>query len=467
LDIASLFRNLTHNSAPSSNASNSGRCFKTRSLVKKIYFNNKPLTDKDYNRSRNLSILEGCTYRTVYNLTSEAYLAGFACYMGITDSLNGLLGAIPVLAGVIQVFSPIIFEKMQKRKMAIALLNLFHRLLLGLMMFIPLITDSSLERMVLIFSMFFISHLLFSFANPAASSWLIDLTPENIRGRYFGIRESTLLAVAIVFTLAMGRVLDHFKNNGSEFGGFVILFSFILVLAFVNFIVFSLMKEPPVKRNKSNLTVKSVVTIPLRDKKFKKIIILFILWNIGVQALAPFTSVYMVSGLKLVYTYISAVVMIGTFIKVLSARYLWGRLADSRSWVFIIKASIGLLAITHFMWSFVNPSTAYIMVPLLHIMSGTAWGGIVIATFNIQFIFAPEEGRTVYIGFNSAMGGLVGFASTLTCSILLRKFPNLRINLVGFSIGSMQMLFAISGVLLGICTLYIHLFLKRPETMIE
>ncbi len=435
---------------------------KIGSVFKSIFFSNQPLTGRNYKKSRTFSIFEGGSARTIFNLTSGAFLAGFASYLGAGDSFNGIIGAIPVLAGIIQMISPIVFEKMEKRKLTVSLLCLLHRVLLGLMVFIPFLAKGQTTRLVLVAAVYFISYLAVSFINPAASGWLIDLVPDSIRGRYFGIRESYVLGAATVFTLIMGRVLDIYKGNGNEYGGFIVMFSFVLVLAVGNFVIWLLIKEPPVKRNKSQLSLRSVITIPLKDRKFKKIVLLFVLWNIGVQVGGPFFSVYMVTGLKLNYTYIMVVGMLGTLVNTIVVRF-WGRLADRKSWVYVIKLSILMLAVTHFCWFFVNPSTAYILVPLMHITGGLAWAGIGISSFNIQFTYSPEEGRTVYIGFNAALSGLIGFMSTLVGSFVLFLLHSFKLNLHGFTIGSMQVIFAISGILLGVCAAYIHLFIN-PES---
>lgn len=428
---------------------------------KKIINNNEPLTEIDYQKSRTYSIFEGSFARTIFNLTSGAFLAGFAGYLGAGDSFNGIIAAIPVLAGVIQLFSPIVFEKMEKRKHIVMLLCLIHRLLLGFMVFIPFIVKGQSARLAMVAAVYFISYLAVSFINPAASGWIIDLTPENIRGKYFGTRESYMLGAATVFTLIMGRVLDIYKDKGNEYGGFIVMFSFVIVLAVGNFVSFSLMKEKPVKINKTGLNLSKVITIPLKDKKFRKIVMLFIFWNIAVQIGGPFFAIYMVTGLKLSYTYIMAVVMIGTLTNTLLVR-IWGRMADRKSWVFVIKLSILMLAFTHFVWLFINPSTSLIMVPLMNIAGGAAWAGIGISAFNIQFIYSPEEGRTVYIGFNAAFSGLIGFLSTLAGSALLLLLGGFKISISGFTIGSMQVVFAISGILLAACAAYIHAYI-HPE----
>lgn len=435
---------------------------KIGATLKDVFYSTKPLTEQDFEYSRKMSIFEGCTARAIFNLTSGAFLAGYASFLGADDAFNGIIGAIPVLAGVMSIFSPIYFEKRDKRKLLVVLLNFLHRIILGLMVFIPLIAFGKTSRLVMLAAFYLLAYMAVSFNNPAASSFLIDLTPENIRGRYFSKRESVLLGVGTIITLILGRVMDTFKADGNEYGGFVVVFSVILLLSFANAFFWSSLKEPISNRKKTNFSLKQIISIPLKNIGFRKIIFFFILWNIGLQIGGPFFSVYMVTGLKLDYTYIMIMGMIATAVNVILVR-VWGRIADSRSWKFVLVNSVLLLGIVHFIWITVNPFTAFILVPIVHIISGAAWAGIGISTFNIQFIYSPEEGRTVYIGFNAALGGMMGFLGTIAGSVLLIVFEGMGLHISSFKIGGMQMLFSISGILLIVCAAYAHFFIKQPS----
>jgi MFS family permease len=433
-----------------------------KNVIKNVYFNDAPLTEKDYKVSRNLYIAEGTAARLIFNFTSGAFLAGFASYLGANDQFNGIIGAVPAIAGTIQIFSPMVSEKLEKQKLLVAVFCLLHRLLLGLMVFIPLLVQDTASRLALIVVFYFVSYTLGSFVSPAASGWIIDLTPEPIRGKYFGMRDFLILPVVTVLTIVLGRVMDIYKLKGSEYSGFLWVFGLVLVLALINFLLLSSIKEPPVKKSDVSLDIKSILTLPLKDKKFRRIIVLFILWNVGFQVGGPFFSVYMVTGLKLDYTYIMAVGIVSSLANLAVVRF-WGRLADRKSWIYTTKVSIGLLAICHFMWFFMNARTVYILLPALYVLSGISWAGINISVFNIQFIFAPENGRTVYLGFNSALGGLVGFLSALVGSALLGIFENFNVKVFGLTAGNMQLIFAVSGLLLGLCTAYIHYFIKKHD----
>ena len=430
--------------------------------LRKILYDSRPFNEKDFEHSRRMSIFEGCAARSIFNFTSGAFLAGYANYLGADDSFNGIIGALPVLAGIMSLLSPLYFEKRDRRKPLVVLLNFLHRFILGLMVIIPLIATGKSERLALLALFYLMAYMSISFSKPAASAILIDLTPENIRGRYFSKRESYLLAVGTLLTLVLGPVMDAFKGNGNEYGGFVVMFAVVLLLSFANAFFWLRIKEPDRVKSKTTFKLRQIVTMPLKNTGFRKIIIFFILYNVGLQVGGPFFSVYMVTGLKLNYTYIMIMGMLSTIVNVVLVR-VWGRVADRKSWNFVLTYSILTLGITHFSWFFANGSTAFIMVPLLHIMGGAGWAGIGISTFNIQFIYSPADGNTVYIGFNAALGGLMGFLGTVAGSGLLIAMQSMSPNLLGFSISGIQVLFLISGLILMLSAAYSHFFIKPLE----
>jgi MFS family permease len=435
---------------------------KLGALIQSIYFSSTPSNRRDYEKGRKLFLYEGCFAVGVFSLTSGAFLAGLANYMGATDEFNGIIGAIPVFAGVVQLFSGIVFEKLEKRKFLISISCLFFRLLLGLMFFIPFIFKGTNIRLTLLASTYGLAYLFASFISPPASNWIVSLTPEHMRGSYLAKKDAYSLAFLTIITLIVGKVLDMFRQANKEHFGFIFLGIIVMSMAISNFYFLSSIKEPKAEIMSNTFRLKDIFLKPIQNKKFRVIIILFVLWNIGLQIAGPFFAVYMVTGLKLSYSYIMFMGVLSSIARIFMVPY-WGKLADNKSWVTCTKYSIGLLSIIHTTWFFVNHTTAWIMVPLLHILSGIAWGGINMALFNIQFIFSPKEGRTIYLGVNAAYGGVLGFLSTIVGSSILGVLQGNSFAVSSFRIGNMQILFAMSGMLIAVCTLYVHVFLKEAK----
>ena len=99
-----------------------------------------------------------------------------------------------------------------------------------------------------------------------------------------------------------------------------------------------------------------------------------------------------------------------------------------------------------------TPDTCYTLQPVLQALSGAAWGGIAISVFNLQYHYAPEDKRVLYVSANSSYAGLCGFLSTLLGASLLTILPSFQIG--NLPVSGMQILFLLSGSLILGCVLY-------------
>lgn len=430
------------------------------SIIQDVYFNKKPLKLRDYEKGRKHFIYEGSTTMIIFALAGGAFLSGFANSLGATDGFNGIIGAIPALTGVIQIFSSLFFEKIEHRKFLISLFSFLGRLLLGVMFLIPIFI---LNKGISLYSLLFIytiAFLLLGFVGPPVSGWLVDLTPENIRGKYLARKDAVSLAFVTVATLAFGKILDIFRNNNNEYIGFITIGIGLILLAFCELYFLSSIKEPLVNKKNNSVTLKKAILEPIMNKTFRKVVLLFVFWNISLFVALPYFSVYMVTKLHLSYTYIMIMGLVSAIARVFVVKY-WGSLADNKSWESATKYSIATLALCHFSWAFVNNQTAVVLVPIMNVLGGIAWGGVSIALFNIQFLYAPKESRTIYIGGCAAYGGVIGFVSTIIGSLILNALSNYNISIKGFEFSNMQIIFLISGILLGLCSLYVHKFIEK------
>lgn len=420
-------------------------------------------SEKELEKNRFLGITEGSSARIIFNLTSGAFLVGLLKYMGASDAVCGYILAIPVLAAVIQFLSPIILERLPYRKTIITIGSITHRFLLSALIFIPFLPFGKDVKLWMAAFMFFVSYVAVSFVNPAISNMYVSFVPQNIRGKYFGTRESYLLLAATVVTLILGKVLDVFTDAGNELTGYVVVYAVIFFFTLINFASYLMMKEVPLIHTKEPIKITEVFTLPFKNKIFITYFIMSIIWNIATQIGGAFFGVYLKSDLDLNYTTITILSMISSFVYVMSAR-IWGKYADKKGWSKTTMLTIGILGICHSLWFFTAKGSPMILVLLTaaHIISGIAWSGINVALFNLQFDYTPDEKRTVYIGLNAATSGIIGYIAAIIGSQLVSLFGDKRLLILGLSFDIKQILFLISALLLFACALFIGIFM-RPK----
>jgi MFS family permease len=433
----------------------------TKTIKKRSYRSKVDKNDYMY-KSRNYFVLEGITGVAQYSLTAGAFLAGFINLLDGSEQINGMIAVIPAIVGLLQIFSSIIFERLESRKKTIIAMATTMRVLLSAVYFIPMIFIPYGLGLHAFIVCYFIAYSINALNAPALGNWLVDITPLSIRGQYLAYKDKVSLIMTAVLTIVLGEVLDYFKNMGNQFIGFGIVGLITIVLGILN--IYALMNIKELKGNyvKKKYKLKEVVTTPINNNSFRKIIILFIIWNFALQIGGPYIAVYMVTKLELKYTYMMSLTVVTMVVRVLVSN-IWGRIADKKSWFLSTKISIGILAISHFTWGFVNTNNYLILIPLLHILGGIAWSGINISLFNIQFLFAKKEGRTMYIGLNAAIGGIFSGIAVWIGGKIIGYLDGVKFNVFNININNMQITFFISGILLILCPLFVKLFIEKNE----
>jgi len=420
--------------------------------------------ERDLERNRLLCIIEGATARTIFNLTTSAFLVGLLKAMGADDTVCGYIVPIPVLAAGIQFLSPITLESLKFRKGIIMAGSLIHRLLLSSLIVIPFLPLGPSARLWLTAAVFLISHLSVAFITPAVSNMYVSFVPQHIRGKYFGTRESYILLSATVFTLILGKVLDLFEEAGNELGGYMVVYAVVFVLTIVNFLSYARMKEVPLQHHKGRMRITEIFTLPFKNRLFVRYFIMLAIWNIAIQVASAYFSVYLVSDLDMSYTVITLLSLLNSVLYVIAAG-IWGRLADNKGWTVTTMACFSVLAVCHTLWffSFQGSPLLMVMLVLAHITGGIAWSGINISLFNLQFDFTPDEKRTVYIGFSAAASGIIGYVAAIIGSQLVKLFGETDLTIGGTPIDIKQILFIISAVLIFVCAAYIYFFMRKKN----
>lgn len=409
----------------------------------------------DLYRNRVKFTLEGCLGTSIFNLTTGAFLAGFASKLGASDRLNGLLAVIPMIASMIQFISPLILEKIKNRKLIINLFMALHKVLLGTVVFVPLIFRNESLRLMFVFIFIFASFSCVNLIWPGFTSWMTSSVPANLRGKYFGIKDSYALACTTIFSLVMGFILDSFKKPGEaypEYKGFLVVYILSLVLTLLNIIILTKIKEIPVELSEQKVKLSDFILKPLKNRVFIKVIIFSMLWNAGQSIGIPFLAVYQVKHLQLEYKYIMMLTLLTNCVWIIAVR-MWGKFADKYTWVHSAIYSIMALAAANFVWGFIVVKTLFLL-PIAFILAGIGWGGINISLFNMPFMFAPEENKTIYLGVNAALGGIMGLFATLLGGEIVSRLDGRLINIGVISISNIQVVLLISALILMTSVLY-------------
>jgi len=133
----------------------------------------------------------------------------FGRMLGFDDFAFGLLGAIPYLAQFGTLIAAVIIERTGLRKEQFIACATFHRLIWLVVAILPLVVPVPSGAAVALFlGLVAISWFANSLAGPAWITWMGDLIPRRIRGRFFAVRARLMTVMQVSAAVAIGVSLD-------------------------------------------------------------------------------------------------------------------------------------------------------------------------------------------------------------------------------------------------------------------
>jgi MFS family permease len=358
------------------------------------------LSDAEISRGLSYVIKDGLATQAMVTLTSGIFLVAFGLQLGASNTVIGLLAAIPPLAELIQMPAISVVENVRNRRLICVGASVVARLFWIVIALIPFLFGPTAAVPVLITSLVLYG-CISAISHCSWNSWMRDLVPEEILGSFFSRRMSLSLALGIVLSLVASALIDFIQKNpvypqGTAYsviflGGFI---AGLMGIWFMSRIPEPLMKE----------TVKVPPFVQIRstfhDENFSRLITFLGAWNFAVNLAAPFFTVYLLVMLDFDITVVVILAVLSQISSVLSYG-MWGRIADRFSNKSVLRVSGPLFMICILGWTFTTLPTRHLLtIPLLivlHILMGVSTAGVTLASANIGLKLAPHGGATAYL----------------------------------------------------------------------
>jgi MFS family permease len=375
-------------------------------------------------------------------LTGGAFLTGLALHFGASDFEIGLLAAVPFIAQLAQLVSAYLVDITGKRKQITVWSIGIARQAWLLLVPLPFLTGN--WRLGALIAIAVVSNIAGMVATAGWNSWMADLVPGRLRGRYFGNRNATIAIVSITATLAGGIILDHFKAIGIPGAGFCIILAVGCIFALAALFLLKRLPEKPICPNKNGINW-ALLLEPLKNKAFMHLIWIYLAWNFAVGISAAFFAAHMITFLKMSFFQISVYACIGALAAVLLNRR-WGVMVDHFGCKPVIAFCAFGISLVPLIWWIPRPEHLWILI-FEAIYSGALWTGFALAAFNIPIANSPRENRTIYLAMFSVLPGISFFVSSILGGILAESWKNIHWVLGPQTIINYHILFAISSVL--------------------
>ncbi|MCT4544857.1 MAG: MFS transporter [Vallitalea sp.] len=367
----------------------------------------------------------------------------FFIFLGLADHEIGYILGFIALTNVFQLFSPVIYEKFKSPKKMVLILRILRFCSFYFVLLLPFVENL---RFVILLFIIFTSMSFGSLMGGIFLAWNDRIIPMDRKGRYYSTRNLIANGIAILIPLCIGKILDHYTHTTKLF---IIIFIVSIFFAIGELLIITKLDDYDIITN-NKISLKKILFLPLRDKKYRDFIIFSLLWMFAFSFARPFFNLYAIRYIKLSYKFIAFVASTTAIIKLLLAK-VWGAGVDRFGWKKILKYTGLFYASTHFLWFFIHVNS-HIIYFLFVLINGIFMIGFNISKFNVNLALTDHENRLSYIAVNSAITALFSFISTnISTSIIQLINPQWKL----FSFDIFQVLFGFAGLLYLVAIVYI------------
>lgn len=383
------------------------------------------------------------------NVTNGIAFTGYWKELGVSDTVYGVILALPSIANAFQFIASYYMEKTRARKKIFVVTGLIQRVAWIPFALVPYLIPMGAGhlRMWIAGVLVFASAAMMPFMNVSFFSICDDVIPIKIRGSYFAARSRVSTVTALVVGILIGMLLDAMPGMP----GYSAAFMIAGVMGTLDICCFIFMNLPPMREMPKRNPMLSMVKTVLADKKYMRVVTLSTFWIFSIMLCAPYFNVYMQGNMKMTSLQITLYTQIANNLALILVVTRWGRALDRFGSKPIIMVGGFFVAIMPIFWLVIGAGD-YLPVILLNMLSGATWCAYDLGAQNLFMGQAQGENKSMYFAvyfmFTQLLGSAFGSFSGgwLLDNALIRLEP-LNLSLMGWTLTRYNYLFLLSGLL--------------------
>jgi MFS family permease len=369
-----------------------------------------------------------------------AIFTGWALYLHASAALTGLIVALPQMAQLVQLPAAWSTARLGHKRAAVALVAASRQVMLPLVA-LPFLHERT-GRTVLL-AVVTVASVLAILGNNAWTTWMGELVPRRIRGRYFGRRTALCTIANASASAAAGLLLDWARPRGLAGIALAALQLCACASGVATTLLMLRQHDPAPARDPAPPRLATALA-PFRDPAVRGLLRYVVTWNLAVGLAGSFFALHMLKNLRMGFALVALHGATLAVARVLTAP-LWGRLIDRLgARPVLIACGLGVSAVP-LIWLFPTPEFLWPLA-LDAVMAGALWGGHNLAMFVLPLTTTPARGRPSYIAAVAAAGGFAFTVATACGGLLSQCVPD-RFTLRGHPFWSLQVLFLLSALL--------------------
>lgn len=400
-----------------------------------MHESNNPLPISQRHAGRRLAYLNGGIWALGNGLAGTLLVIHFAYELNVEQIGMGVsfILAAPQMIGVLRLLTPLVSGRLVNRKHFCVYTFLIAAVLLVLTPLLakPGLMPSARISLIVLVSLWGLYHLFQYFGTVAFWTWLADLVPQRIRGRFIGRRQRWLVVGQTIALLGVGIGIHLWKKNHEGQIGW--LPYFILAIGGATLMVLALiplLRMPhPCPSKQSRQAALHEIFAPFSDRIFLRLLIFGCIFSLAngltnsANYLFPATALSM--GLIPMLT-----LRTGMRVGQIGISPTMGRLVDRLGNQRVMIVCGLLVAQGPLFYLFSSPDQPWWFAGAWIIW--IAYAGINVGLPNLMLKLSPQISPTPYVAAYFATTGLFLAASTLLGGWLFDSFAK-----TGFTFGTL------------------------------
>jgi MFS family permease len=368
---------------------------------------------------------------------SGAPLTRFANELGASPWQFGLLTAMPFLASLLSLPASVLIEHTGARKAFFLVGTYANRLLWFAIALLPVWVVSrhgfaaAPHAVTWFLVLTFLMHAGQAVGGPAWVSWMADVVPGRVRGKFFSRRRQWGILPALPAAVFVGWLLDRQSAGGAmntlHWCAVIFMCAAVFGIADVHLFHYVPDVERAPRRGPGLLRA---MARPLRDRQFLVFGSFTGMMTFSLCFMTQFVALYLVRHLNVTSTQTQLMLVVGPMLAQLVVLGAWGAAADrmGKKPVLII-AGAGLVPVG-LGWILVGPSQLWLAYVLLA-LGAALWTGVEVANLNLVMEMggkaqrgarkdaaAGAEGGTAYVATNTVIINVAGCLGGLAAGLI-------------------------------------------------
>lgn len=386
--------------------------------------------------------------------------ARFALDLKISNPLMAILAATLPLATIPEIFMAWLIQRTGRRQAFFTWGLVLSRLLWLPIILIPFYVpaeDYGLQVTLLV-SLLFLSSIISVAGGNAWGTWMGDLVPGSVLGRYFGIRTAFTTMAAMI----TGVLTSLYVDRHSNFHGYAWVIGVLLTFGLADIALFRWVPHPPMRPREEQHSLWDMVRIPLSNAGYRNVIILFGMWSFIAGLVNPYGGFFCLgasyAGMSMTRSAVYGAIGGGCLVL---TSYFWGRLSDRWSARKVLVICLVFTLPPPFLIAMTTPEHTWTILAA-NILGNIGWGGIFVVMMQYLIGLAPAKERSMYLACQSATMGVITAVSCLAAGLIVKALGSLEWHVGPFVLRDLHMIFILSGVARLLCFIPLRWIPERP-----